>query len=331
MVRLFNLLKKFTGVSSASGNTKLVNEAIEHVIDSIDVKLRLVPSYQQKLGEAVSTALQHIDNLVEQVPGPFYFSRATYISDPNVRAYFASPDIMQEIFSSNEELQAFFSDQYNGDVDICYALLCSNKEEKTIMGNELVGDFVQHGVTQTAINFFDYKVLSPAVSNYDVRKSIKQCIFDGLITHALQHIANIKIERRDLHDQQRILHAQLRSRQAKGNGLSSMLAEGHADKWQSEELERQCHEAGQQLEKMLGKQDVLSFYLDEIRNILSQPDDFIQLNTACFRLSDMRIKLDDNAPQAANTVCFSEIEIANVMKRVVAVVSYSRDEMKFNH
>jgi hypothetical protein len=82
---------------------------------------------------------------------------------------------------------------------------------------------------------------------------------------------------------------------------------------------------------MLGRLDVLSFYLDEVRRILSKPENFIQLNVACFRLSDMRIKVDDNAPETANTVCLSELEIANVMKRVVAVASYSRDEMQSNH
>jgi hypothetical protein len=331
MIRLLDLLRKFTGINTASASSKKVDEAIERVVDGIDVKLRLVPSYQKKLREAVSTAMQHIDRLVEQVPGPYNFSRMTYTSDPDVRAYFASPDIMQVTFSTSPELQSFFSDINNCEIDSCYALLCSNKQEKTILGSGLVGDVVRHDVMQTAINFFDYKVLSPAASDCDVRTGIKQCIFDGLVTHALQHIAGIKMERRDLQDQQRILHAQLRARQSQGNGLSTMMAEGHANKHQSEGLETQCREAGNKLEKMLGRLDVLSFYLDEVRRILSKPENFIQLNVACFRLSDMRIKVDDNAPEIANTVCFSELEIANVLKRVVAVASYSRDEMQYNH
>jgi len=331
MMRLLDLWRKYTGTTVADIHSQKVDEAIECVIDGIDAKLRLVPSYQQKLREAVSAALQHIDLLVEQVPGPFHFSQSTYTRDHAARAYFASPDIMQLTFSNSPELQAFFSDFNNSELDSCYALLCSNKQEKTILGSELVGDIIRHDIVQTAINFFDYKVLSPASNASDVKKGIKQCIFDGLITHALQHIAGIKLERHDLQNQQRILHAQLRARQSKGNGLSSMLAEGHAHQSQSEQLELRCRQAGKKLEKMLGSQDVLSFYLDEVRQILSKPEDFIQLNAACFRLSDMRIVVDENAPQNATTVCFSELEIANVMKRVVAIVSYSRDEMEQKH
>jgi hypothetical protein len=328
MIRLLDLLKRFKSVRRPGVSNEMVNEAVEHVVDSIDAKLRLVPSYKQKLHDAVSASLVHIDDLVNQVPGPFDMSRKNYVSDPNVSAYFASPDLMQDVFSNSEELKTFFSDNNNQDVDCSYALLCSNKQEKTVMGTQLVNGHVQHDVMQTAVHFFDYKVLSPAINSYEVRKCIKQCIFDGLVTHALQHIANIKIERRDLQNQQRILHSQLRARQAKGKGLSSMLAEADAGKWQSEKFEKEYKKTGKKLEKMLGNQDVFSFYLDEIKKIFSKPEDFIQLNVACFRLSDMRIKVDDKSPQAANTVCFSELEIANVMKRVVAVVCYSRDEMK---
>lgn len=331
MWHLLKILKNFTGTTTANKNSSKVDQAIEQVIDGIDAKLRLVPSYKQKLRGAVSTALQHIDSLVNQVPGPFDFNHKNYSKDTNVSAYFALPSTMQETFSQSSELQSFFSDINNSDINNCYTLLCANKEEKTILGSKLVDDVIQHDIMQTSVNFFDYKVLSPAPSNSDVRNGIKQCIFDGLITYALQHISNIKIERRDLWDQQRILNARLRSRQSGSGGLSTMLAEGHTYKIQSEEIENQLKQAGKKLETMLEKKDVLSFYLDQVKNILSAPDNFIQLNVSCFRLNNMRIKVDENSDQTANSVCFSEIDIANVMKRVVAVAKYPREEMKFVH
>lgn len=150
--------------------------------------------------------------------------------------------------------------------------------------------------------FFDHKVLSPAASAEAVRQGVKQCIFDGLITHALLHIAGIKAMRRDLQDQQRILHAQLRARQAQGNGLSAMLAESYQEYANSDEIEQQYQRAGQQLEQMLDKQDVLTFYLEEIRKILARPEAFIQLKESCFQLNDMGIKVDASAPQASSTV-----------------------------
>ena len=39
------------------------------------------------------------------------------------------------------------------------------------------------------------------------------------------------------------------------------------------------------------------------------------------------IKVDGHTPQSASTVCFSELEIADVMKRVVTVVRFARQDM----
>ena len=69
-------------------------------------------------------------------------------------------------------------------------------------------------------------------------------------------------------------------------------------------------------------------YLDEMRKILTHPDDFILMHVACFRLTDMGIQVDIASSQPSNTVCFSELEVARVLKRVVTIVRYPRAEMR---
>ncbi|MCK4703959.1 MAG: hypothetical protein KAT90_00640, partial [Gammaproteobacteria bacterium] len=211
-------------------------EAIDRVIEGTDTKLRLVPGYRKKLQREVAASLEYIASLVDQISGPMDISRKTFISDPEVRAYFSTPDALQNIFSCGTELKTFFEQSENASLDVCCALLCADKEEKKIMGSVLEGEFIRRDVMQTAISFFDYKVLSPAIDDKEVRSGIKKCIFDGLVTYALQHIASIKIERRDLVHQRRILHAQLRSRQKSGNGLSSLLVEAHIESEQCSNL-----------------------------------------------------------------------------------------------
>ena len=78
---------------------------------------------------------------------------------------------------------------------------------------------------------------------------------------------------------------------------------------------------------MVGDKDVFSFYLEEIRKVFAHSEDFIQLNETFCRLNDMGIKVDANTTQSANAVCFSEVEIANVMKRVVTIVCYNRNDI----
>ena len=304
-----------------------VEEAVEKVVDGIDPRLRLVPGYKRKLRGEVAAALAHIGNLVDQVPGPVDVSRRAFVSDPHVRAFFATPDELQGTFGCSSELQSFFADLQNSEEDECCALMCADKEEKSVLGHELTGDTVRRDVMQTAINFLDHKVLSPAASDKDVRDGIKDCIFDGLITHALRHIYGIKVHRQDLEDQRRILQSRLRARQAQGNGLSALLAEADEEDEQSEDIQAQLAEAERKLDRLPGSEQVLSFYLDEVRKIFGRPEDFIRLNVACFRLNDMGIIVEGDTAQTANTLCFSELEIADVMKRVVTVVRYARNEM----
>jgi len=313
--------------TSSHAGKVTVHEATEQVVDGIDPRLRLVPGYKRKLKGEVAAALAHIGDLVDQVPGPIDVSRMTFVRDPRVSALFATPDELQATFSCSPELRAFFAEVKNSEEDECYALLCANREEKSVLGTELAGDTVRREVFQTAINFHDHKILSPAANDRDVRDGIKHCIFDGLVTHALRHIYDIKTRRKDLEDQRRILHARLRARQAQGNGLSQLLAEAHGGDDQSEDIKTKIAEAERTLERMPGSQGVLSFYLEEVRNIFARPEEFIRLNVACFRLTDMGIKVNGDTPQPANTVCFSELEITNVMKRVVTVVRYARDDM----
>lgn len=334
MIRLFESITEFfSGQQQAHENYTgySLPEGIDRVIQGIDKKLCLVPGYRKKLQQEVATSLQYIDQLIDQVPGVINVSRAAFVSDPVVRAYFSTPDTLQNIFSCGNEIKTFFDQPENNQLDECCALLCAEKSERTIPGLALEGDVIRRDVMQTAISFSDYKVLSPARDEQGVRNGIKRCIFDGLITYALQHIANYKIERRDLMHRRRILNAQLRNRQTSHNGLSALLAEAHFAPDHNDDVTDELRAAEARLNTMTGDKDVLSFYLDEIRKVFAQPEKFIRLNQACFHLNDMGIKLDGHAADSVGAVCFSELEVSNVMKRVVAIIRYNRNEISCNN
>ena len=134
----------------------------------------------------------------------------------------------------------------------------------------------------------------------------------------------------DLTNQHRILHSKLRLRQSGGNGLSKLLAEAHFDSEESLKLEAEIKQTETRLEEMTGDKDILSFYLDEVIKILEQPENFIQLNVACCRINDMGIIVNDDTSKSTNVVCFSELEITNVMKRVVTTICYQKEEINCN-
>jgi hypothetical protein len=315
------------GRSSGELSNAKTREAVEHLVESTEPRIRLVPGYRKKLQPLVAAALSHIDTLVEQIPGPLDMSRAAFVNDPYVKAYFVSPDDLQQIFNDSGELKEFFDDLNHGETEGAYALLCANRNEKTVLGVTLNGNDVRRDVLQTMISFHGHKILSPAVSEKEVRRGIKQCIFDGLITYALRHILDLKYLRRDLEDNRRILQSRLRARRASGGGLSALLAGDEGQDADRDDIEDQLSRTEETLKKMPESQDLLSFYLQEIMEILASPEDFIQLNVACFRLTDMGVKVGTDVQETANTVCFSELEVTHVLKRVVTVVRYPREGM----
>ncbi len=305
-------------------------QAIERVIDGTEPRLRLVPGYKNKLRKDVAGALAFIDQTVEQIPGPLDMQRNNYVHNPEVAAYFSTPDEITRVFSTSPELKSFFESTHHIEADTAYAMMCVQREEKQIMGMEVAGagDHIRRDVLQTAVNFHDHKILSAAESEEQVRAAIKQCIFDGLITYALNHLSRLKIERKELEDERRILQSRLRARQARGNGLSKLLVQAYHDNLeQISQLEAHLSEAEHKLELLPGHHELFESYLEEVRTIFSNPEDFIHMHLACFRLNDMGIKLDDEAASSGNTLCFSELEIAGVLKRVVTLVRLPRSEL----
>ena len=301
-------------------------EAIEHVVEGIEPRLRLVPGYQRKLLPALKKALNHIDQTVERIHGPLVLDRKNYIHVPEVNALFASADELDSMFLNSGDISNFLCQPRAVQLDEAWALLCVCKKEKAILGMELDGDKVRRDVPQTTVNFYDHKLMAPAADVDTVRSGIKKCIFDALITHGLQHIVRLKSQRRELEDQYRILHARLRARQAAGNGLSSLLASADAASQPPlEDVADELQEMEAKLQQLPPSQAVLDVYLDEIRQIFDSPEAFIQVEEPCYRLNQMGVKVENNSLASAYTVCFSELQIAKVLRRVVALVQFRRE------
>ena len=341
MPRVFPLkqLLNFLGLSSEKAanpalsrtagrpSRALIQEAIENVVEGTEPGIRLVSGYGKKLQHGVAASLAYLDELVETIPGLVETSSKTFAKDPQVNAYFASSSELRSIFSQSPELRAFFNDVENNQCQEAYALLCMDESERTVLGTELSGDMIRREVMQTAVNFSEHKILSPATSEASVRQGLKKCIFDALITRALQSIAALKVQKSELKDQRRILNARLRARLSQGNGLSTLLAAAHVDQTGLKVIEEQLAETEQTLKQMPASSNAPLAYLNEVNNILAHPEAFIKLKMVSLKLTKMCIKATEETSQACNSIRFAELDIANVLRRVVVIVRFPRDEM----
>ena len=283
-MKLLSRLFDFIGVNSSNTESpaktdipaNVLNEALESVVDGTDPNMRYFPGYKKILNNSVATSLAYISNLVDTIPGPIFISSKTFISDPQIKAYFAAIADIQNIFSGSTELRDFFEVPENCNLREACALLCMNETEKTVPGMELHGNIIQRDVLQTTLHFSGHKILSPATSEAEVRQGIKQCIFDALITHTLQQIVELKQKKQGLEVQRSILNSRLKTRQSQPDGLSSLLASATVAK-RSVNIEQQIAENEKKLQKLPASWDAPRFYLEIIKHTFTHPENFIRI------------------------------------------------------
>jgi len=303
-----------------------INSAIERVVDGIEPNLRHATPYKKILKNSVATSLIYISDLVDSIPGPTLVSSHTFVTDPQVNAYFATVSDIQDVFSGSEELRAFFSAKENINCEEAYMLLCMNACENTRLGMDLVDGVIRHDVVQTYLNFSEHKIISPACCEGDVRSGIKQCVLDGLITHILERIVDIKKQKKELEIQRDILKSRLRSRYSRSDEISNLL-QGKTGKSEPQDVGNKLLENELNLKKFPSSWNSLRYYLDVAKDVLAQTEDFIGMAEMSFEVTATGLINNNNVSQTVNTVHLNEIEIPNVLKRVVAIVRYPGSEM----
>ena len=304
---------------------QMLDRAIERVIDGTDQRIRAVPGYKRKLYRSILKALEYADKLIEQVPSPIDLDSDQFVFDPYLRIFFPTKHGMLQVFRQSSELKEYFSDELHASDAESYALLCMREYEETVLGMELKGDHVIKDVKQIRVNFAGHRIYSPAQSERDARKELKCCIFEGLVDNALARISELRKRRQALEAEQQILHSRLRSHkpvQSFPNDTQSSASverERSISALQLEQIERELAELGYVTPETC---------LDLVNEILSQPEQFVDLHNISLRLDKSGIRQEHKEP--SDKVCdlhLSEVTIKGHPPRVVTLARINRKEV----
>ena len=82
--------------------------AIEHVVDTINPKLRAVSGYRKKLRPAVERSLAYCAKLVDDMPDAVAVNGKAWSADPTVRAFFSNVGDLQRVYSGSQEVRDYF-------------------------------------------------------------------------------------------------------------------------------------------------------------------------------------------------------------------------------
>jgi len=302
-----------------------VLHAVESVIDGTDSRIRLIGGYRKRLHGLVHNALEFTDALVEQIPGAIEVGRRTFVSDPYVNAFFVNVSDLHSIFRHSSEIRDFEDEHRLDEAPHCYALLCMHKSEKTVMGMELSGDVLKRDVQQTAVNFSDHRIYSPAPSERETRQGLKQCLFGGLITNALERIMQQKLASHRLQTERQVLHTRLRHlqqtlKQADHHGRDRIALASSVN-----DIERQLASVENQL--MATRPATPLESLHQVITVFSRPEEFVRMQRCSLRLNKMGIKLCEDSRQPCNTLNLTEVIIGDQLPRVVTLAKFPRDEL----
>jgi hypothetical protein len=285
----------------------------------------MVNSYQKKLEGAISRSLEYTDDLIDQIPEAIEVSANTFVSDPHVNAFFVNVSDLQTVFSHSSEVREFMEGFSSVDTPQCCALLCMQKSEKTVLGVELAGDMLKRDVRQTAVSFSDHRIYSPTPSEAETREGLKQCLFGGLVTNALEHIVQLRLASHRLKKQRQMLQATLRRyRHNKGGAEQNAQPAAEVTK-EIEEIRQTLSMIEEQLKNTHPVTPRES--LEQVNAVLSRPDKFVRFKQCSLRLNKMGIKIEADSRQPCNEIRLAEVEIGDELPRVVTLAKFPRDEL----
>jgi hypothetical protein len=298
-------------------------ELIERLVQESDPGIRKVPGYRQQLQKPVENALGHIEGLISSIPGPVRLSAESWDRDPLIHALFVSPDEIRSLLRDGAELKSFFR---QSGVKSAVALLTALKKERTIFGLAQEGEITRRDVAQTAVEFYDHRIVEPSATEAEKRLNLVQRGLSVLASYTIEEILRIHSVREELVEERRMLAAQLKIKHSRHRGLERLLAGGNPDDGKEEQDRELLEEIDQQIEELEPVSGTPRELLAKLEKVLLGPDKFLTGRPIGMRLNWMGVKLNEESTENGREITLSELEIPGRVKRIAVLASVSAAE-----
>lgn len=301
-----------------------LRDAIEQVVDASEPRLRLVDDYADKLLEAVEIATRHCEALARQLPPPLTLGVRAWASDSRVNAFFATVADLRTTLSENRDLQLFF--QQPDRPSECFALLLMIKQESQILAPALEGDFLVREVRRTVVNFSEHQLYFPSRGESELRQELRRGMLGFLASQGRDRLAALRERRDALEEQRRQLKAQRQAFEGRDQSARPSVSGANPDAQRLATLERRLAEVERELADARQPLATLDDYLEQIRQILAQPEPYLHLHPVSLRLSRLGVKLEEQSSEPGATLALFELDSLQ-QHRIGALVRFNRAEL----
>ncbi|MER2582169.1 MAG: hypothetical protein ABTR20_05550 [Candidatus Competibacter sp.] len=326
----FRLLQSIFSGSSQPGkfDKELMLRGIERVVDGTDPRLRAVSHYRRKLWDSVERAIDFVVNFVNALPPAIVADRQGYMTDPRLRALFASPDSLRETLSFSDGTRNYLKQAPGPLPAELYAGLGAVRVEKNVLGIEMDGEILRRDVPQTIVNFCDHRLVFLNDNEQDTRRELMRRTADYLIETALHRLTASRVQKTQLEQQQRKLLQQKANLLKKAQvGFESLTGPAASKPVDLATLEQQLEQVETELGQLRADTATLDKHLAKVAATLSEPEKYLRLESVPLTLDHTNTKVPANSPRIANSMTFEEIVLGKDRRLAALFVRFPSGEL----
>jgi hypothetical protein len=183
---------------------------LERAIDLIDPRLKSFGNYPRAYIPSIIAASDYARQLVAALPESILLSPSKYAQDPLLHALFHDVAAIYSSVHESGEITRYAQEQVLPEGGEVFALMGMRRDEKTVFGREVNGEFVQSDVQQTLVSFSSHTLLLPCGSQEELIAKLEAHFFDSLIRSLATAIDLGVSQVRDLETSRDMLSSRLR-------------------------------------------------------------------------------------------------------------------------
>ncbi|MDS4026668.1 MAG: hypothetical protein RKO25_06755 [Candidatus Contendobacter sp.] len=306
----------------------LMLRGIERVVDGTDPRLRAVSHYRRKLWNPVERAIDFVVNFVNALPPAIMADRQGYMTDPRLRALFASPESLREILSFSDGTRDYLKQTPAPLPAALYAGLGAVRVEKNVLGIEMEGEILRRDVPQTVVNFRDHRLVFLADNEQATRRELMRRAADYLIETALQRLTASRVQKTQLEQRQRKLLQQKVGLLKKAQvGFESLAGPAKTEPVNLAILERQLQDLETELGQLRADSATLDKHLAKVAATLSEPETYLRVEPVSLTLDHSNTKVPADSPRIANAMTFQEIVMGKDRRVAALFIRFPSSEL----
>ena len=298
-------------------------QAIDQVVQASAPVMCSLRDCRRDLRSPVEAALSYLQQAIDVIPGPTLLSPENWDRDPLLKALFVNPEEMSALLADDPRLKSFFAQQGASGAS---ALLTATKKERTIFGTAAEGSLVRRDVPQTAVEFYDHRIIDPATAAAETRIALKNRALNALVTQVLERLLQLRALKDELKEQQRILSIKLKILQTRPDGLGILTSEQAAAESATPDAPRVLTDIDRQIRGLAAESDSPEEYLRQLTEVLQAPQKVLAVTPVVLQLDWMGVKQGSAAAAGSREIRLAEVEFQDRLKRVAVWVDIARQD-----